>query len=311
MARLGDEQIAIITACEIRFPTRCRPSLLAASHQCPALRALCDQQYNIIIGASIGDHCRHRPPCRRCRRHTALCRHGALPGAKNEGRNRACIYDATMDADLFERANCSETTPTKPSRTTKSAPPISRSRTPAVRAGDGIVGVEALARWTHAVLRYSAVALFRSAENSGLIVELGEYDAAARLFRIPALAEALCRRQRFAAAIPPLGLRRTWSSASSPRPNSTPTGSNSNSPKARCSAIRRNRRNVDAAAQGDRRALCARRFRHRLFEPALSAPLPVRQAQDRFELRCARSEKAPDVAAIVHAVVSLRPRARA
>ena len=50
--------------------------------------------------------------------------------------------------------------------------------------------------------------------------------------------------------------------------------------------------------------LCARRFRHRLFEPAVSAPLSVRQAQGRQSF-VHIIEKAADAAAIVHAVVSL------
>jgi predicted signal transduction protein with EAL and GGDEF domain len=56
---------------------------------------------NIIIGASMGiamiDH--------KCGTATDIMRYAdmALYRAKNEGRNRACIYDAAMDADLSSR----------------------------------------------------------------------------------------------------------------------------------------------------------------------------------------------------------------
>ncbi len=56
---------------------------------------------NIIIGASIGIAMVDN----KCGTATDIMRYAdmALYRAKNEGRNRACIYDAAMDADLSSR----------------------------------------------------------------------------------------------------------------------------------------------------------------------------------------------------------------
>ena len=56
---------------------------------------------NIIIGASIGIAVIDN----KCGTATDIMRYAdmALYRAKNEGRNRACIYDAAMDADLSSR----------------------------------------------------------------------------------------------------------------------------------------------------------------------------------------------------------------
>lgn len=56
---------------------------------------------NIIIGASIGIAVIDR----NCGTATDIMRYAdmALYRAKNEGRNRPCIYDAAMDADLSTR----------------------------------------------------------------------------------------------------------------------------------------------------------------------------------------------------------------
>ena len=69
----------------------------------------------------------------------------ALYRAKNEGRNRACIYDAAMDADLSS-ASCSKATCARRSRTTS----LQLLYQPIVnKSGETVVGVEALCRWTH------------------------------------------------------------------------------------------------------------------------------------------------------------------
>ena len=56
---------------------------------------------NIVIGASIGISVidRHCAGAADVMRYADM----ALYRAKNEGRNRACIYDAAMDADLSKR----------------------------------------------------------------------------------------------------------------------------------------------------------------------------------------------------------------
>ena len=69
----------------------------------------------------------------------------ALYRAKNEGRNRACIYDAAMDADLSSRklleADLREAIENDRLRLVYQ-PVVNKS-------GEVVVGVEALCRWTH------------------------------------------------------------------------------------------------------------------------------------------------------------------
>ena len=98
VARLGGDEFAIITTCASD----------ANSLQTIAGRiitAVCApysiNSHNIIIGASIGIAVIDR----RARDAADILRYAdmALYRAKNEGRNRACIYDAAMDADLSNR----------------------------------------------------------------------------------------------------------------------------------------------------------------------------------------------------------------
>ena len=96
----------------------------------------------------------------------------ALYRAKNEGRNRACIYDAAMDADLSNRKLLEGDL-------------LQAIKTDGLRAayqpivnvsGDTVVGVEALARWTHPTHGEIPPSRFIPiAEHSGLIIELGEW----------------------------------------------------------------------------------------------------------------------------------------
>ena len=85
---------------------------------------------NIVIGASIGIAVIDG----KCGDAADIMRHAdmALYRAKNEGRNRACIYDAAMDADLSS-ASCSKRTCAKRSKKTGCSWPINRSSTKAAR----------------------------------------------------------------------------------------------------------------------------------------------------------------------------------
>ena len=96
----------------------------------------------------------------------------ALYRAKNEGRNRACIYDAAMDADLSQR-KLLEGDLLHAVRNDG----LAAAYQPIVNAaGDKMVAVEALARWTHPTAGVIPPVVFIPiAENSGLIVELGEW----------------------------------------------------------------------------------------------------------------------------------------
>jgi diguanylate cyclase len=96
----------------------------------------------------------------------------ALYRAKNEGRNRACIYDAAMDADLSNRKLLESAL-----RQAIKNRELHVVYQPIVdRSGKQVVGVEALARWIHPVQGEIPPARFIPiAEHSGLIVELGEF----------------------------------------------------------------------------------------------------------------------------------------
>jgi diguanylate cyclase len=167
VARLGGDEFAIITACESDSY-----SLQAIAGR--IINAVCAPYaisgHNIIIGASIGIAVIDR----RVGDAADILRYAdmALYRAKNEGRNRACIYDAAMDADLSSR-KLLEGDLLKAIQNDE----IRAAYQPVVNsAGDTIVGVEALARWTHPVHGEIPPSRFIPiAEHSGLIVELGEY----------------------------------------------------------------------------------------------------------------------------------------
>ena len=96
----------------------------------------------------------------------------ALYRAKNEGRNRACIYDAAMDADLSNRKLLEGDL--------REAIENDRLRVlyqPIVnKSGEIVVGVEALCRWTHPTRGEIPPSEFiAAAEHSGLIIELGAW----------------------------------------------------------------------------------------------------------------------------------------
>jgi len=94
----------------------------------------------------------------------------ALYRAKNEGRNRACIYDSVMDADLSQRKLVEQDL-----RETIGNDGLKVFYQPIFNAsGDKVVGVEALARWLHPARGLIPPAEFIPiAEHSGLIIELG------------------------------------------------------------------------------------------------------------------------------------------
>ncbi len=96
----------------------------------------------------------------------------ALYRAKNEGRNRACIYDAAMDADLSKRKLIEQEL-----REAIEKGELEVLYQPIVNAsGEKVVGVEALARWPHPTRGVISPAEFIPiAEHSGLIIELGNY----------------------------------------------------------------------------------------------------------------------------------------
>ena len=153
-----------------RRPTtsRCRRSPTASSRSLCAPYSISD--HTIVIGASIGIAVIDE----RIGDAADIMRHAdmALYRAKNEGRNRACIYDAAW-TPTCSSASCSRTICARRSRATSS----SVAYQPIVNAsGETMVGVEALCRWTHPMRGEIPPSEFIPiAENSGLIIELGEW----------------------------------------------------------------------------------------------------------------------------------------
>jgi len=167
VARLGGDEFAIITTCASDSY-----SLQAIAGR--IIAAVCAPYaisgHNIIIGASIGIAVIDR----RVGDAADILRYAdmALYRAKNEGRNRACIYDAAMDADLSNRKLLEGDLlqAIKNDGLRAAYQPIVNT------SGDTVVAVEALARWTHPTHGEIPPSRFIPiAEHSGLIIELGEW----------------------------------------------------------------------------------------------------------------------------------------
>ena len=186
---------------------------------------------NIVIGASIGIAVIDR----NCGTAADIMRYAdmALYRAKNEGRNRACIYDAAMDADLSNRklleGDLREAIENHQLRLLYQ-PIVNKS-------GETVVGVEALCRWTHPTRGEIPPSEFIAvAEHSGLIIELGAW-----VLRRACLDGKAWPGLTVSVNVSPLQFRRTdffdvGANAPWPKPNSTRPGSSSSSPRACCSA---------------------------------------------------------------------------
>jgi diguanylate cyclase (GGDEF)-like protein len=168
VARLGGDEFAVITSAasdqaglqkvaERIIATLCAP-YSAGGH-------------TIVIGASIGIALvdgRAGNDAADVMRYADM----ALYRAKNEGRNRACIYDAVMDANLSHRKLIEQDL-----REAIERKRIDVLYQPILNAGgDMVVGVEALARWRHSTRGLIEPSEFIPiAEHSGLIIALGAH----------------------------------------------------------------------------------------------------------------------------------------
>ncbi len=165
VARLGGDEFAVITAAS---------SDHAALQEVAGrmIAALCASYsisgHTIVIGASIGIAVIDQ----RTGGSADIMRYAdmALYRAKNEGRNRACIYDAVMDADLSQRKLIEQDL-----RETIENDGLKVFYQPIFNAsGEKVIGVEALARWLHPTRGFIPPTEFIPiAEHSGLIIELG------------------------------------------------------------------------------------------------------------------------------------------
>src|SRR5512143_3507591 len=125
---------------------------------------------NIIIGSSIGIAVIEK----NCGTATDIMRYAdmALYRAKNEGRNRACIYDDAMDAGLSTRKLLEADL-----REAIENDHLQLLYQPVVnKSGETVVGVEALCRWNHPIRGEIPPSEFIAiAEHSGLIIDLGNW----------------------------------------------------------------------------------------------------------------------------------------
>jgi diguanylate cyclase (GGDEF)-like protein len=168
VSRLGGDEFAVIITGGAEVPALHRTAERIISAICAPYTI---GGHNILIGASIGiatiDH-RSGLVAADVMRYADM----ALYRAKNEGRNRACIYDAAMDADLSERKQLESDL-----REAINSDQLGIVYQPIVNgSGDTILGVEALCRWSHPTRGNIEPARFIPiAEHSGLIIELGEW----------------------------------------------------------------------------------------------------------------------------------------
>ena len=167
VARIGGDEFGVITALG-RDPA----TLQVIANR--LIAALCTpytiNDKTIVIGASIGIAIIHK----NISEPADVMRHAdmALYRAKNEGRNRACIYDIDMDTDLLKRKLVENDL-----RMAIERDELQIAYQPIVNnSAEKVVGVEALCRWFHPVRGEILPSEFIPiAENSGLIVQLGEW----------------------------------------------------------------------------------------------------------------------------------------
>jgi diguanylate cyclase (GGDEF)-like protein len=167
VARLGGDEFAVITtdAGDVGALESLANRLIAILRAPYTING-----HTLLIGASIGiaviDRASGTAADIMRRADVALYR------AKNEGRSRACIYDADMDADLRERKQLENDL-----RAAIAENGLSVAYQPIMNAsGEKMAGVEALCRWNHPLRGpVSPTEFIPIAEGSELIIPLGEW----------------------------------------------------------------------------------------------------------------------------------------
>ncbi|HWF94658.1 MAG TPA: EAL domain-containing protein [Xanthobacteraceae bacterium] len=167
VARLGGDEFAVITSAGYDQATLETIGTRIIASLCSPY-SIADQ--TIVIGASIGVAVinQHVGAVSDVMRHADM----ALYRAKNEGRNRACIYDTAMDDNILKRKVVENNL-----RATIEKGELQVAYQPIVNnSGETVVGVEALCRWRHPERGEIPPSEFIPiAEHSGLIIALGEW----------------------------------------------------------------------------------------------------------------------------------------
>ncbi len=166
VARLGGDEFAVITTGGFDHVTLQAIATRMIATICAPYSI---NNQTIVIGASIGIAVVHAHVggAADVMRHADM----ALYRAKNEGRNRACIYDEAMDANLLKRKLLENDL-----RLAIENGELRVAYQPIVNtSGEIMLGVEALCRWTHRERgEISPAEFIPVAEHSGLIIALGE-----------------------------------------------------------------------------------------------------------------------------------------
>lgn len=167
VARLGGDEFAVLTKISSDQTKLCQIANRIIASLCAPYNI---GGHTIVIGASIGIAVIDQ----RAGAAADIMRYAdmALYRAKNEGRNRACIYDAAMDADLSHRKLLEHDL-----REAIERDELRLLYQPIVNAsGEKTIGIEALARWYHPIQGdIPPMEFIPIAEHSGLIIRLGEW----------------------------------------------------------------------------------------------------------------------------------------
>ena len=205
----------------------------------------------------------------------------ALFKAKRGGKGRAVAFDAAMEAAVIRRRTLEVAL-----RRAVARDEVGVAYQP-IYADDGttVLGVEALARWDDPGLgTVPPVEFIPIAEETGLIVRLGEQvlrKAVAYASGFDQLSVAVnVSAQQIHNADVVATVAAVLAESGLP-PHRLEIELTEVDPHRRRGAGGR----ADQGVAGARRESGAGRFRHRLFEPALFAPLRLRQAQDRSAVR--------------------------